>query len=139
MKKSLFFAAFLGSALLLGACGESEKKIELKADEEKEIEAVESNLKEQGAVDKSETAKSDDDLKEEFGKEEGVNSVGIIVTEDSGGYVLLDFNVAEDVKEDKAKELSEKFAGKLKAKYADYQIDVQAHKNGEMFVEKAIE
>ncbi len=139
MKKSLLFAALLGSALLLGACGESDKKDEPKTDEAKKIEAFENNLEEQGAVDKSETAKSDDDLKEEFGKEEGVSSVSIIVTEDSGGFVLLDFDVAEDVKEEKAKEIAGKFAERLKAKYADYQIDVQAHKNGETFAQKAIE
>lgn len=139
MKKTLFFAALLGSALLLGACGESDKKDEPKTDEEQKNEEVENKLKEQGAVDKSKTAKSDDDLKEEFGKEEGVSSVGIIVTEDSGGFVLLDFDVAEEVKEEKAKELAEKFAEKLKAKYADYQIDVQARKNGETFAQKTIE
>ncbi|MBO0589413.1 hypothetical protein [Sporosarcina sp. E16_8] len=139
MKKSLLFAALLGSALLLGACGESDKKDEPKTDEDKKVEAVEKNLKEQGAVDKSETSKSDDDLKEEFGKEEGVSSVSIIVTEDSGGFVLTDFDVAEDVKEEKAKELAENFAKKLKEKYPDYQIDVQARKNGETFAQKAIE
>ncbi|MEK4406406.1 hypothetical protein MKZ26_18775 [Sporosarcina sp. FSL K6-6792] len=139
MKKSLLFAALLGSALLLGACGESDKKDEPKTDEEKKSEAVEKDLKEQGAVDKSETAKSDDDLKEEFGKEEGVSSVGIIVTEDSGGFVLLDFDVAADMKEEKAKELVEKFAEKLKVEYPDYKIDVQARKNGETFVQETIE
>lgn len=121
---------------MLGACGESDKKDEPKTDEEKKSEAVEKDLKEQGAVDKSETAKSDDDLKEEFGKEEGVSSVGIIVTEDSGGFVLLDFDVAEEVK---AKELVEKFAEKLKVEYPDYKIDVQARENGETFAQKTIE
>lgn len=139
MKKTLLFVALLGSALLLGACGESDKKDEPKTDKEQKNEAVENNLKEQGAVDKSETAKSDDDLKEEFGKEEGVSTVGIIVTEDNGGFVLTDFEVAEDVKEEKAKELAGKFAEKLKVKYADYKIDVQAHKNGETFAQKTIE
>lgn len=139
MKKSLLFAALLGSALLLGACGESDKKDEPKTDEEKKSEAVEKDLKEQGAVDKSETAKSDDDLIEEFGKEEGVSSVGIIVTEDSGGFVLLDFDVAADMKEEKAKELVEKFAEKLKVEYPDYKIDVQARENGETFAQKTIE
>ncbi len=139
MKKSLLFAVLLGSALLLGACGESDKKDEPKTDEEKKVEAVENNLKEQGAIDKSETTKSDDDLKEEFGKEEGVTSVNIIVTEDSGGFVLLDFEVAQEMKEEKAIELVGKFAGKLKVKYEDYQIDAQARKNGETFAQKAIE
>ncbi|MBO0602857.1 hypothetical protein I2483_14410 [Sporosarcina sp. E16_3] len=139
MKKSLLFAALLGSALLLGACGDSDKKDEPKTEEEKKIEAVENNLKEQGAVDKSETVKSEDDLKEEFSKEEGVTSVSIIVTEDSGGFVLTDFDVAEDMKEEKAGELAGMFAKKLKAKYPDYQIDVQARKNGEAFAQKAIE
>ena len=43
------------------------------------------------------------------------------------------------MKEEKAKELAGKFAKKLKAKYPDYQIDVQARKNGETFAQKAIE
>lgn len=45
MKKSLLFAALLGSALLLGACGESDKKDEPKTDEEKKVEETEKNLK----------------------------------------------------------------------------------------------
>lgn len=139
MKKSLLFAALLGSALLLGACGESDKKDEPKTDEEKKVEEVEKNPENQGAVDKSETTKSDDDMKEEFEKEKGVSSTNIIVTEDSGGFVLVDFEVAEDVKEEKAKELAGKFAEKLKVKYEDYKIDVQARKNGETFAQKTIE
>lgn len=119
---------------MLGACGDSDNK-----DEPKTGEEVENKPEEQGAVDKSETVKSDDDLKEEFGKEEGVTSVGIIVTEGSGGFVLLDFEVAEDMKEEKAKGLAGKFAEELKAKYAYYQIDVQAHNNGGIFAQKAIE
>ena len=133
MKKSVLFAALLGSALLLGACGDSDKKDE--PEKEVETEEVESNLDQQGAVDKSDTAKSDDELKEEFAKEEGVNSVSLIVTEDSGGFVLVDFEVAGDMKEEKAQELADQFAKTIKEKYADYQIDVQARKNGETFAQ----
>ncbi|MER2090615.1 MAG: hypothetical protein ABS920_12820, partial [Sporosarcina sp.] len=90
MRKLLLFAALVGSVLLLGACGGSDNKDEPATKEEKKVEEAENKaekkLEEQGAVDKSETTKSDDDLNEEFGKEEGVSSVSIIVTEDSGGF-----------------------------------------------------
>lgn len=142
MKKSWILATLLGSILLLGACGDSDKKDEPLTGEEKKVEEAEKKadkeMEDQGAVDKSETTKSDDDLKEAFGKEKGVSSVSIIVTEDSGGFVLADFEVSEDVKEEKAKELAEKFAEQIKKKYADYQVDVQARKSGETFAQKTI-
>lgn len=137
MKKSIIFATLLGSALFLGACGDKETKDEPAA--ETETEETADNLAEQGAVDKSETAKSDDELKEEFGKEEGVSTVSIIVTEDAGGYVLVDFTVADDVKEDQAQKLADQFADKIKEKYSEYKIDVQARKSGETFAQKTIE
>lgn len=142
MKKSWVLAALLGSILLLGACADSDEKAEPLTDEEKKVEEAEKKadkeMEEQGAVDKSETTKSDDDLKEAFGKEEGVSAVSIIVTEDSGGFVLVDFEVAEDVKEEKANELAEKFAEQIKEKYPDHQVDVQARKSGETFAQKTV-
>ena len=138
MKKSKLFAALLGSALFLGACSESDTKNDKQDDAEVNIEKAEQKLEEQGAIDKSNTAKSDDELKEEFAKEEGVSSVSIIVTEDSGGFVLADFEAAEDMEEKDAENLASKFADKLKDKYADHQIDVQARKNGETFAQKTL-
>ncbi|MFS0575626.1 hypothetical protein AB1K83_08330 [Sporosarcina sp. 179-K 3D1 HS] len=137
MKRSIIFATLLGSALLLGACGDKEKKDEPAV--ETETEETANNLEEQGAVDKSDTAKSDDELKEELGKEEGVSSVSIIVTEDAGGFVLVDFTVTEDMKEDQAQKLADQFADKIKEKYSEYKIDVQARKNGETFAQKTID
>ena len=138
MKKSKLFAALLGSALFLGACSESDTKNDKQDDAEVNIEKAEQKLEEQGAIDKSNTAKSDDELKEEFAKEEGVSSVSIIVTEDSGGFVLADFEAAEDMEEKDAENLASKFADKLKDKYADHQIDVQARKNGKTFAQKTL-
>lgn len=138
MKKSALFVTVLGSALLLGACGESASKDE----PEKEIgkqEAVEKNIEQQGVVDKSDTVKSDDKMKELFSKEKGVSSVNIIVTEDSGGFVLVDFEVVEDMEKQRAEELVSQFAETSKENYPDLQIDVQARKSGETFAGKTIE
>ena len=138
MKKSALFVAVLGTALLLGACGESASEDEPKKEEVKQ-EEVESNFEEQGVVDKSDTAKSDEEMKELFSKEEGVSSVNIIVTEDSGGFVLVDFDVVEDMEKQKAEELASQFAETSKENYPDLQIDVQARKGGEPFAGKTIE
>lgn len=135
MKKSALFAALLGSALLLGACGDSDKKDE--PEKEVETEETEKNPDQPAAIDKSDSAKSDDDMKEEFAKEEGVSSVSIIVTEDAGGYVLVDFEVAANMEEKQAQKLADQFAKTLKEKYADHKIDVQARKNGETFAQNA--
>lgn len=138
MKKSALFVAVLGTALLLGACGESASKDEPKKEEVKQ-EEVEKNFEQQGVVDKSDTAKSDDKMKELFAKEEGVSSVNIIVTEDGGGFVLVDFEVVEDMKKQRAEELVSQFAKTSKENYPDLQIDVQARKSGESFAGKTIE
>lgn len=137
MKRSIIFATLLGSALLLGACGDKETKEEPAA--ETETEDTENTTAEQGAVDKSDTAKSDDELKEEFGKEEGVSNVSIIITEDAGGFVLVDFTVANDMEEEQAQKLADQFAKKIQEKYKEYKIDVQARKNGETLAQKTIE
>ncbi|MEK3935590.1 hypothetical protein MKY41_09720 [Sporosarcina sp. FSL W7-1349] len=137
MKRSIIFATLLGSALLLGACGDKETKEEPAA--ETETEETENTMAEQGAVDKSDTTKSDDELKEEFGKEDGVSSVSIIVTEDAGGFVLVDFTVGDDMKEEQAQKLADQFAEKIQEKYKEYKIDVQARKNDETLAQKTIE
>ncbi len=141
MKKSALFVAVLGSALLLGACGESASKDEPEKEvvqQEVEVE-VKDNIERQGAIDKSDTAKSDDKMKELFSKEEGVSSVNIIVTEDGGGFVLVDFEVVEDMEKQRAEELVSQFAETSKENYPDLQIDVQARKSGESFAGKTIE
>ncbi|MEK5039809.1 hypothetical protein [Sporosarcina sp. FSL K6-3457] len=142
MKKSALFVAVLGTALLLGACGESASKDEPEKEAEKEEvkqEEVENHLEQQGVVDKSDTAKSDDNLEELFAEEEGVSSVNIIVTEDSGGFVLVDFEVVADMEKERAEELANQFAKASKENYPDLQIDVQARKSGETFAGKTIE
>jgi PBP1b-binding outer membrane lipoprotein LpoB len=142
MKKTLLFTALLGSALFLGACSDSDEKTDKKEDAKAETEVAEEKaeqkLEEQGAVDKSESAKSDEELKEDFAKEEGVTSVSIIITEDSDGFVLADFEVDEGMKEKDAEALASKFADSLKEKYKEYQIDVQARKAGETFAQKTL-
>lgn len=138
MKKSVLFVAVLGSALLLGACGESASKDEPEKEEVKQ-EEVENNFEQQGAVDKSDTAKSDDKMQESFAAEEGVSSVNIIVTEDGGGFVLVDFEVVVDMEKQRAEELASQFAETSQEKYPDHQIDVQARKSGETFAGKTIE
>lgn len=69
-------------------------------------------------------------MKKEIEKEKGLSSVYLIITEDSGGFVLLDFEVDSSIDKKKAKEIAEKYAKKLKGKYKDYSVDVQARKNG---------
>ena len=133
MKKSALFAALLGSALLLGACGDSDQKDE--PEKEVKTEETETNPGQPAAIDKSDTATSDDEMKEKFAKEEGVDAVSIIVTEDAGGYVLVDFEVDSNMKEEQAQKLADQFAETVKEKYADYKIDVQARKNGETFAQ----
>ncbi|WP_153722063.1 cation transporter dimerization domain-containing protein [Sporosarcina cascadiensis] len=135
MKKRQLMAPLGLSLLLLGACnGDTEE--EKKADQE-QTEPAENKAPD--AVDKSDTTSSDEDLKEEFSKEEGVSQVSLIITEDAGGYVLLDFEVTEDMKEEKAKEIAKKFYERIEKEYPDHSIDIQARKSGETFVQETKE
>lgn len=135
MNKKALFAALLGTVLVLGACGNSDKDEKVEPETEEATKEVETPT----SVDKSETTSTDEDLKEEFAKEEGVSNVSIIVTEDAGGFVLVDFEVTEDMEEKQAEEVINKFVEQIKEKHADYNIDVQARKNGETFSQKTIE
>lgn len=136
MKKTAVFAAMLGCSVVLGACSDKEDTSNKDANtptEQQQEEQAKQNLEEQGAVDKTGSAKSDDELKEEIGKEEGVTSVSLIVTEDSGGYVLLDIDADDAMSEEAGKELASKYLKKIEEKYPDHKIDIQVRKSGETF------
>lgn len=137
MKKIRHLAAPLGiSLLLLGACSSGNPEKEKEANQEQTDPEKQDS---QQAVDKSDTTKSDDDLKEEFEKEEGVSQVSLIITEDAGGYVLLDFEVPEDMKEENAEKIAKKFYDQIEKEYPDHSIDIQARKSGETFVQETKE
>lgn len=137
MKKTAIFAAMLGCSVVLGACSDKEdtsnKDANTPTEEQQQEEQAKQNLEEQGAVDKTGSAKSDEELKEEIGKEEGVTSVSLIVTEDSGGYVLLDIDADDAMSEKAGKELASKYLKKVEVKYPDHKIDIQVRKSGETF------
>lgn len=140
MKKIPLITIMLVLSLILVACNNQDD--DSVKEDEKTVEKTEQNEKdsqEQNAVDKSDTAKSDDELKEEFSKEKGVNSVSLIVTEDSGGYVLVDVNVDGDMKKEAAEEIATRFMAEIEKKYPDYKIDIQARKNGSTFAQKTKE
>ncbi|WP_153730549.1 cation diffusion facilitator family transporter [Sporosarcina obsidiansis] len=135
MKKRHLVAPLGLSLLLLGACGadsEEEKKVDQEQTEPAENETPE-------VVDKSDTTTSNDKMKEEFAKEDGVSQVSLIITEDAGGYVLLDFEVSEDMKKEQAEKIAKKFYDRIEKEYADHSIDIQARKSGETFVQETKE
>lgn len=136
MKKNALIATLLGTSLLLGACADKDKvKDEKPAPETEEVQGdTQENI-----VDKSETASSDEDLAEAFNEEKGASNVRIIVTEDAGGFVLVDFDVDDDLTEDEANELIEKYEKSIIEKYKDYSIDIQGRKGGETFAQKTVE
>ncbi|MDV6379055.1 hypothetical protein ORD22_12605 [Sporosarcina sp. GW1-11] len=134
MKKRHLLAPLGLSLLLLGACnGEpKEDKVNQEQTEPPEIETP-------VVVDKSETSTSNDELKEEFAKEDGVSDISLIITEDAGGFVLLDFEVAEDMKKEQAEKTVKKFYERLEKEYPEQSIDIQARKRGETFVQETLE
>ncbi|MEV9640675.1 hypothetical protein ABZ756_08240 [Mammaliicoccus sciuri] len=135
MKKRHLMVPLGLSLLLLGACsGDAEE--DKKADQE-QTEPAEKETP--GVVDKSDTTTSNDELKEELAKEEGVSQVSLIITEDAGGYVLLDFEVSEDMKKEQAEELAKKFFTRIEKEYPDHSIDIQARKSGETFAQETKE
>ena len=135
MKKRQLLAPLSLSLLLLGACNADTDK---EADVDKEqTEPTENIVKE--PVDKSDTTATNDELKEEFEKEEGVSEVSLIITEDAGGFVLLDFEVLEDMKKEDAEKISEKYYERLEKEYLEHSIDIQARKSGETFVQETKE
>lgn len=131
MKKRHVFAPLGLSVLLLGACtGNAEKEKEPEEQTEQEEPAV---------VDKTDTVKSNEELKDSLSKEGGVSDVSLIITEDAGGYVLLDFEVDADMKEDQAKKIAKKFQERIAKEYPEHSIDIQARKSGETFVQETKE
>ncbi|PIC76020.1 hypothetical protein CSV74_13105 [Sporosarcina sp. P19] len=132
MKKRQILAPLSLSLLLLGACNadtDNEKEVN-----KEQTEPTENVVKE--PVDKSDTTASNDELKEEFEKEEGVSEVSLIITEDAGGFVLLDFEVTEDMKKEDAEKISKKYYERLEKEYPEHSIDIQARKSGETFVQE---
>lgn len=123
------------SLLLLGACNADTEK-ETNVDKE-QTEPAKDVVKE--PVDKSDTTASNDELKEEFAKEEGVSEVSLIITEDAGGFVLLDFEVADDMKKEDAEKVVNKYNERLEKEYPEHSIDIQARKSGETFVQETKE
>lgn len=134
MKKRQLLAPLSLSLLLLGACSADPKE---DAVDQEQTEPAEN--KELVVVDKSETATTNDELSEEFAKEEGVSNVSLIITEDAGGFVLLDFEVLADMKEDQAKKVVKKYEERLVKEYPKHSIDIQARKGGETFVQETTE
>ncbi|ARF15011.1 hypothetical protein CSV80_05220 [Sporosarcina sp. P12(2017)] len=135
MKKRQILAPLSLSLLLLGACNadtDNEKEVD-----KEQTEPTENVVKE--PVDKSDTTASNDELKEEFEKEEGVSEVSLIITEDAGGFVLLDFEVTEDMKKEDAEKISKKYYERLEKEYPEHSIDIQARKSGETFVQETKE
>lgn len=132
MKKRQILAPLSLSLLLLGACNADTEK-ETDVDKE-QTEPAENVVKD--PIDKSETTATNDELKEEFGKEEGVSEVSLIITEDAGGFVLLDFEVTEDMKKEDAEKVSKKYYERLEKEYPEHSIDIQARKSGETFVQQ---
>ena len=123
------------SLLLLGACNADTEK-ETDVDKE-QTEPAEDVVKE--PVDKSDTTASNDELKEELEKEDGVSEVSLIITEDAGGFVLLDFEVADDMKKEDAEKVVNKYNERLEKEYPEHSIDIQARKSGETFVQETKE
>ncbi|AXH98344.1 hypothetical protein DV702_00660 [Sporosarcina sp. PTS2304] len=134
MKKRHMLAPLSLSLLLLGACNADSK--EEKVDKE-QTEPAEDQAP--VVVDKSDTTTSNDELKDEFSKEEGVSDVSLIVTEDAGGFVLLDFEVTEDMKKEEAEKTVARFKERLEKEYPKQSIDIQARKSGETFVQETKE
>ena len=125
MKKLKFFIMFTAVVMMLSGC----------SGQEKAPEAPKKAVVDKNAVDKSDTAKSDEDMKKEVAKEKGVSNVNLIVTQDGGGFVMLDFDVDSKMEKKQAEEIAQKYGKKLKEKYKDHNIDVQARKDGEKFVQ----
>ncbi|MBB4823533.1 PBP1b-binding outer membrane lipoprotein LpoB [Sporosarcina luteola] len=145
MKKTALVAAVMGTSILLGACtGADDKqpddqKKQEETTTEKQEKQEKQEIQENQGIDKSDTAKSDKELQEEFAKEEGVSNVNLIVTEDSGGYVLVDFQVNDTIKKEDADKLATAFLKKAEEAYPDYNIDIQARKNGETIAQQTKE
>lgn len=140
MKNTVVAGTFMGAVLLLGACNnEAAQQTDDQMIQQETAAEKQANLESQGAVDKSDTAKSDETLQKEFSEVQGVSSVSLIVTEDSGGYVLVDFEVDHDMTKEQAEQVTAAFLNKAEEAYPEDKIDIQARKNGESFVQQSKE
>ena len=138
MKKLKIASILVGFALVLSACNDDEKK-DSQTKTEEEAKQKEPKVIDKNASDKSETISKDKDIQKEVEAEEGVSQVSLTITEDAGGFVLLDFEVDSKMKKEKAKELAKKYADQLKEKYKDSSVDVQARQGGVKFVQVTLE
>ncbi len=128
MKKLKFFIMLAAAAMMIAGC----------SNQEKAPEAPKKAVVDKNAVDKSNTAKGDEEFKKEVAKEKGLSNVNLIVTQDGGGFVMLDFDVDSKMKKEDAEKIAQKYGKKLKEKYKDHNIDVQARKDGEKFVQVSL-
>ena len=136
MKKTAILSALLGCSIVLGACSDKEDTRKEDVDQPTEQEEqTQQNVDDQDAVDKSESVTSDDELQEAIEKEEGVTSVNLIVTEDGGGYVLLDIHADEAMSKESAGKLASTYVKTIEEKYPDHKIDIQVRKNGDTFAQ----
>lgn len=90
--------------------------------------------------DKVEEADSED-VKEEIITEDGVMNAELTIPEGEGDgdFVVFNFDVDSDMKEEQAREIAEKYASKLQEKYEDMNIGVQALKDEKIFVQVTLE
>ena len=139
MKKLKIASLLVGFALVLSACSDEEEKKDSPTKTEEEAKPKEPKVIDENASDKSDTISKDKDIQKEVEAEEGVSQVSLTITEDAGGFVLLDFEVDSKMKKEKTKEIANKYADQLKEKYKDSSVDVQARKGGEKFVQVTLE
>lgn len=132
MYKRLMYVPLFLSFLLLGACNVDSDKIE-----PEQTDPVQNVVNED--IEKSDMKIIDNDLKKEFEKEEGVSELSLVITEDAGGFILLDFEVDEDMKQEEAKLVTKRYYERLEKEYSDHSIDIQARKSGETFVQETKE
>lgn len=121
---------------LLAACGTSDKKDE-KVEEPKET--TKEDKGKQNTVDKTDQVSSDEEISKQIEEEQGVSRVSLVVTEDAGGFVIVDINVENDVEKEAAQKIADKYIEILKKKYKDLSIDIQIHQGDTLLAQKTIE
>lgn len=132
MIKKLVLGPFSLSILLLGACNVSSDKMNSSQTEPLENEDT--------AYAKNPDMKIiENNLKEEFKEEQGVSDFSLVISEDAGGFILLDFEVADDMKKEDAEKVVKKYNERLEKEYPEHSIDIQARKSGETFVQETKE
>lgn len=139
MHKFKVASILLGFVLVLSACNDEKEKTEMLIETDKAENQDQVKTKNENITDKSDTVSKDEDIQKELEKEDGVLQVSLSVTEDSGGFVIVDFEVEDDMDEKQANAIAEKYAKKIKEKYEDSGVDVQARKNGDTFAQVTIE